>query len=250
MRRKRTLTILFFFIYLVSLKANTTAYNNGNGTVLNVLEEDNKTVIFRKHTQSLQIGNRTKPERLIIYKDIKNEKEIGRLKSGDLIEVNQYMYSSNIISGEQIIQLKIKTYMGIEGWILLKKGFKVKDIYQDELWSIDEKITINNEIIYFRKLEQSLSVWETSDILDSPSFTNSNVKFQLKSPPNVSPQINFKLISISDKKEEIDGKVDYWLKIKDKDGRIGYVFGGLVSVERGGSKYLTPENIISMNLAW
>jgi hypothetical protein len=42
---------------------------------------------------------------------------------------------------------------------------------------------------------------------------------------------------------EGDPYVDHWVKIQTDDENSGWVFGTKLDVERGGPKYLTPENV-------
>ena len=37
---------------------------------------------------------------------------------------------------------------------------------------------------------------------------------------------------------------EHWVKVKDSYGRIGWFPGDRLEVERGGFKYLSPENIV------
>jgi uncharacterized protein YraI len=52
------------------------------------------------------------------------------------------------------------------------------------------------------------------------------------------------MTAVTEETETIDGINDRWLKV-NYNGIEGWVFGGYVDYERGGSRYLTPENIIS-----
>jgi hypothetical protein len=51
---------------------------------------------------------------------------------------------------------------------------------------------------------------------------------------------------VTEQTETINGKTDFWAKIIDSKGRIGWVFCGDATIERGGPRYLTPENEIEM----
>ena len=43
---------------------------------------------------------------------------------------------------------------------------------------------------------------------------------------------------------------DRWVKIQYEEGKYGWVFGGYVSVERGGPKYMIPEHEIEFLVGW
>lgn len=58
------------------------------------------------------------------------------------------------------------------------------------------------------------------------------------------PQLTYNVVEITEESEIIDGINDRWVKIEYEKGKYGWVFGGYVSVERGGPKYMIPENEI------
>jgi hypothetical protein len=58
------------------------------------------------------------------------------------------------------------------------------------------------------------------------------------------PQINLQSICLTS--DTYPGKYDeeHWVKVKDSYGRIGWFPGNVLDVERGGPKYLSPENSV------
>ena len=62
-------------------------------------------------------------------------------------------------------------------------------------------------------------------------------------------QTNVEVVAMTQEKETIDGKSDFWLKIKYKDYE-GWIFGGYASIERGVPKYYIPENIVIFDFFW
>ena len=102
------------------------------------------------------------------------------------------------------------------------------------------KIQSGNKIWNIRRLNQWISVWTNLNIRDKPGLSGNKIsliKYE-------GPQLNYNVIEITEESEIIDGINDRWVKIEYEKGKYGWVFGGYVSVERGGPKYMIPENEI------
>lgn len=98
-------------------------------------------------------------------------------------------------------------------------------------------------------MDQTLSVWENLNIRNKPGTENTKVIYTIR-PRDTDPvQSNVDVIAMTQEKETIDGKTDYWLKIKYKNYE-GWIFGGYASAERGGPKYYIPENTVIFDLSW
>jgi hypothetical protein len=69
-------------------------------------------------------------------------------------------------------------------------------------------------------------------------------------PENKDQQINVSTLAITEELDIIDGIKDHWVKIKDGKGRIGWIFGGYATVERGGPKYYIPDNTVYFGLGY
>ncbi len=85
---------------------------------------------------------------------------------------------------------------------------------------------------------------------NSPVYAGSSVINQIRSPKKASPQMNFEPLALTEETEVIDGRKDHWIKIRFNSEIDGWIFGGYASVERGGPKYMTPENQIAFYLGW
>jgi hypothetical protein len=101
-----------------------------------------------------------------------------------------------------------------------------------------------------RKLEGSLSIWgwreDTVEILDKP---RGNVIYRVKLKPRPSYDV-VHLLAITKETDTVEGieyegtpYIDHWVKILIDDDKSGWIFGRKLDVERGGPKYLTPENV-------
>jgi hypothetical protein len=140
----------------------------------------------------------------------------------------------------------------IDTEISVIKDFRdIKYIPDDNIKNggIIETIESDGKTWTVRKLEQSLSFigWREDivDILDKP---RGNTIYKVKS---TRPNLTFvHTLAITREIDTVDGieyngklLEDYWVKIIIDDDKIGWIFGKKLDVERGGPKYLTPENV-------
>lgn len=113
--------------------------------------------------------------------------------------------------------------------------------YKDDNWTIVNKYSIENATFTERKMEGYGVIVENLNVRDKPGLKSSTVIDIIKPNGN---QFSEKFVSITEEKDFIGGKNDYWLKINYKGNKYGWVFGGYVDVLRGGYKYDIPSNII------
>lgn len=225
-------------------------YANGNGTIIETKTDGETKWIRRKHDQRIQIGDLSINERLIVYNDplSGNNTELFRLKLDDNITITEVISEEDIKNDVRKIWLKISTAQGNIGWINIGD----RDPYEDNRWSIMEIITTNGKQWTVRKQESTLSIWETLKVRDKPGL-GSTVLFDLIP---LLPQDNngwtffVDGFAITEETDTINGRKDHWVKIIDKQGRSGWIFGDDGGLERGGPKYLTPEEIVYDRLGY
>jgi hypothetical protein len=163
----------------------------------------------------------------------KQAEEVIKFESSDNIQnVNPDELNNNIISLKEyddinyVVNNDIKNGGIIE---IIKSGGKE--------WTI-------------RKLEGILSLqgWREDivDILDNPRGA---VIYKVKLKPKPSYDV-VHLLAITKETDTIEGiefdgrpYVDHWVKILIDNDKSGWIFGRKLDVERGGPKYLTPENV-------
>jgi hypothetical protein len=235
-------------INATSLKGN---YADGNGTILYSENFGDGYWILRKHIQRIQfpvwhdsfkeleIYEEPISEKVNIIATIKNETinvtQIAELKADD-----DYYY-----------WLKILTDTHINGWIFCGKHqnkyvwgekyvFRVP--YLNNRWEILETINSNGRDWTIRKMDQGVCVWFEENIYNKPGVVEENIISQII-PTEENSQIYLTVSAITEEVETINGKTDRWLKIS-YDGLDGWIFGGSTTVERGGPKYYTPENLV------
>jgi len=99
----------------------------------------------------------------------------------------------------------------------------------------------------------SLSGWREDiiDILDNP---RGNVLYRVRRKPNKDALYSVvNILAITKETDTVEGiyyedenfklSEDHWVKILIDDDKSGWVFGLKLDIERGGPKYLTPENV-------
>lgn len=87
-----------------------------------------------------------------------------------------------------------------------------------------------------------VSVWEKLNVRDAPCLGGKKV-FLLHdfTEGTKNAQENHTITAMTEETENIDGLTDHWLQIEYAPNTYGWIFGGYVSVERGGPKYYIPE---------
>jgi hypothetical protein len=254
---KRMLIFLVFLTNILILgfsQSNNHNYANGNGTISETKTDGNIRWIYRKHIQYIQIGDLSREENLNIYDKpvLENGTIIGKLKLNDNINIISVAEASKV--NHYYYWLNISMDNGINGWIFCGDynyeyaQFEVP--YFDNRWEITEKIVIHGKSWTIRKMiYQLVAVWEVLNIRDKPGLVDTKVISKIIPPENGNPQVNLNVTEATEERETIDGRTDRWLKI-NYHGVEGWIFGGYASIERGGYKYYTPENIISSRLEW
>lgn len=249
--------LLLILLALSQIVFSNPNYKNGNGTIIFSKNEDGvKTTIRKCEIDAIEIGDLLSEKNRDIFADYNFSTSIGKLKNDDIVKVievctieylNKPKDKWNNPNGE--LWYKI-IYNHIEGCICVSPNAlgEEKDPYFNNNYEVLEEIN-NGKKWTVRKLNQVVSVWENLNIRDNPGTEKSNVIYTIR-PRETDPfQTNVDVIAITEEKETIDGKTDYWLKIKYKNYE-GWIFGGYASVERGGPKYYLPEAMIDFDLSW
>ena len=212
-------------------------YNNGNGTILEQRKLNGKNWTIIKHeTYNKYIG----------WKDFNVYENLGQINDKILFVLTDRMIVSTLeiaFSEEREsdfeLWVKIKNDKGNIGWIETDGYYNQ---YDDGKWSILEEKEIDGKIMTVRKLEQYLDSTARLNVRDEPSLS-SNILFQLESQTSVNT------LAIIEETVTIDSIKDHWVKIENAEGKIGWIFGGYTDIQKGGPKYSTPENRVSLELS-
>ena len=258
--RKEMKKILISAIALLCFSALVYAvpnYNNGNGTIMFESEYNGVKTVIRKCELEVTIGDLLRKENRFVYDKYVNGTIIGKLKDNDNIEVlevctiaylNKPKNKWGNPSGEVWYKIKLNK---MTGWICLSSTTieTYTDPYYNNRYEIIEKIESTGKIWTIRALEQDIAVWEKLNVRDKPGLDGKKI-FLLHDfeEGTRSPQENHTTAAITEETETIDGLTDHWLKIEYAPKAYGWIFGGYVSVARGGPKYYTPEDIVRFYL--
>ncbi len=261
--KMKKLFIFSIFIIFCQLLFSSPNYNNGNGTIESVSEKDGiKTTIRKCEIDNVIIGNLLYDQYRTIYKNYDFSSPIGNLKDNDKIKVlqtctHEYLDKPKIkgtnFRGE--IWYKIQ-YEETIGWICINMDSETLTQnphqmvpYDDNDYEILEIIESAGKKWTIRKLGGLVAVWERLNVRDKPGLGGKKI-FLLHDYETGSPGEFYTIFATTEETEKIDGLPDHWLKIEYAPNKYGWIFGGYTTVERGGPKYYTPENIVLYDLIW
>jgi hypothetical protein len=228
-------------------------YADGNGTILDKFIENDKKVTIRKHISRFQIW--PSGEITAFAKPYADSDKLFNLKDRDYVNTLEVAYVIDLSDDSESSWVKIQDDNNRIGWLDMDDP---RDPYRNGNGAFLEKIITKDKEWTIIKLVAGLSYWETLEVRDRPGITDSSVLFKLENESRKQFSVGFsaitketdtidtiKTIRTSDATVDvINTLTDHWLKIEDDAGRIGWIFGGYCSAERGGPKYNTPEEIV------
>jgi uncharacterized protein YgiM (DUF1202 family) len=227
-------------------------YNNGNGTILAMKNEDGANWTYRKFNDTQEAWGGGKYNKVYNNPGLNNRKELFTLDQGEEFDI--YEIATDEINGKANLWVKIKNKESLEGWIYGGE----KDPYRDGNGAVLDIINIGDRTWTVKKLpEQKLMAENNLNVRDKPGLINTKVLLQIKKEdynnenwPDylVNYACNVTLLAITNEKDTIDEKEEYWVKIKDDKGREGWVFGKYLDFDgRGGLKYNRAETDVTSN---
>ncbi|MBQ0165839.1 MAG: SH3 domain-containing protein [Treponema sp.] len=248
---KRRLFLISFFLCVASLLcAETPApdYHGGNGTILRQSSDGTRNITVRKYeTAPFKAGGQLERVDPVLYDDYLTKNKIAdfrwywsKLTIHEVCEIEyigQYNRNKTPI-GE--LWFKITTD-GNTGWICYYSNY-FDDIYSGNSGEYLEVIQSGGKTWNVRRLEQSVCVYENLNVRDAPGLGGSKIGLIQMDEDHYFRSFN--TVAITDETESIDGFDDPWVKIEFEKGKFGWVFGGYVGVERGGPKFMLPEDEI------
>ena len=236
---------LFYMIFLlicISCQSKIIDYNNQNGTILEVKKVFSTKSILRKHIQSIYVSDETSPTLLDIY-------EKPSLSSAKVYQLHydQTINVVNVLTKEQLFNKNVETWLKIsmphiDGWIFLGNT----NPYINNKWEILKRTNNGSKNWTIRKLEQGIAIWNKTNVYENPGLIDCKPIYTIEAINDNNGQINLDTLAITEETDLINGTIDNWALITYKGNIKGWIFCGDATVERGGPKYLTPENIINM----
>jgi len=233
-------------------------YGNGNGTIIDQVILDNKRITTRKFEYVLELyahddwGLLKEPKKSqleFLGDSYYNPNLAYQLPTYPVItrlNFTLFMYEEKANQLVNESWLYVTTDNGENGWLELGV---IDDPFKNGSWSILETITIQNKSWTVRKLNGSLLAKIGTNIKDNPSIDAGDL-FILSSKDNSSEvYVYIDVLAITEEKDTVEGKTDHWVKIKDEQNRIGWIFGGYLYMgDRGGAKYRIPADRIFTRL--
>ncbi|MCI1209567.1 MAG: SH3 domain-containing protein [Treponema sp.] len=246
---KKNICLILIQVIIISIifAAEKPNYNEGNGTIISITNQENCKITIRKHNQKVKIGDLATEKRRIIYDDYFSKKIIGKLNDNDEINILEICRLDFTNTNKPEIWFSIKKD-NLAGWIFIGND-KYSDPYRNNCWEILGQIQDKKSIWTVRRLEQSLSVWENLNIRNLPGVKGTTVIYTIRPGDKDPAQSNVKVLAMTEELDFIDGSYDHWVKIEYK-GNIGWIFGKYTSAERGGPKYYIPKDSIGFYLGW
>ena len=230
--------LILTFIYVVSSTIFAQSNNIPNGTILDSATENGHSILIRKHEQTLTIDYSAQDFQMVLYDSPLSKNRIGDLQKKDIIQIKEiYM-----INGKEM-WLNISS-SETEGYILFQSSENIYDFYADDLWQPVETIQSGDKTWHTLKCDQGFFIYTNLNIRDKPGLAGTKIGMITANNTNY---VSVKTSEVTVEKERIDGKSERWAKIEYK-GVTGWVFGGYLSFERGGPRFITPESRLAMSL--
>lgn len=241
-------SVLFILlsVMLTAACSKPSGYDNGNGTVLGTETIEGVEWVYRKHYQTVIIGNWIAEESTMIHEQhSEGSPVLEALGFEQLLSVDRIAtsYSNNRYE----IWLHVSTDDTPSGWLFLDSGSadtaSYNDPYYNNRWEILDIIGFFNPLTVCKMNGDTVTAWGEAELRARPD-RGSRVTQTVTSP---SGQIHFSVLAMCTTPVTIDDITDYWLLVT-YEGKQGWIFGGETDVERGGPKYYTPMSIVESHL--
>jgi len=209
-------------------------YENENGALIET-DSNNEMILYkRKFVINFEIKDYCYPEIRQLYKKYDVEEKIIVFQDTALLRSSEML-----VTKSKKCWLKVEDQLSNLGWICLG----TLDPYEDDNWAIIGSVDVDGKKKILRKYTGWFSVGRNQPAYDRPSL-NGNVVWNSERTDDNS-QINFESICVTSDTYQGNYFQEHWVKVKDSHGRIGWLPGDVLDVERGGPKYLSPENRVT-----
>lgn len=243
---KRRLFLISLFLFATSLLfAGSPApdFHGGNGTILYQTFDDEMNVTVRKYeTAPFKGGDCLSDVEPALYDfytcSVKIADFIWYKDTITIHELCEIEYPNDSREGELWFQI---TTCGKTGWICYYRN-STGNLYDGIRGMYTDVIQSGGKTWNIRSLNQSICVYENLNVRDAPGLAGKKV-FLIEMDEDHYFR-SFTISEITAETETIDGLTDHWVKIEYQPGKFGWIFGGYTGVERGGPKFMLPEDQI------
>jgi hypothetical protein len=234
--------LIYFLILLITLLSCVhhppvgSSIYQGNGTLISEEETDGLVTRIRQHKQTIEILDDGNPRSFSAHQspDIESA-ALYNFATGETIQAQEYLFRSsedNLFEPES--WLSVLTPLGEKGWIKLDNA---ADLYPADTWSILPWSRTKYPGWTIRSLKSSVLVDSGTTVYQSPRREESHIAFRSEAG-------SMDYIAITEKRQTLEGVQDRWLLVPTENGELGWIFGGDISLGRGGPKYPIPTDIL------
>lgn len=213
-------------------------YRQGNGTVLSYAESPGRKVWTRRFIDKIKVETANLLNTNALYAEPGQKTFVGFLKGGTWITSSEMTVVENDDKKSVDCWIKVVDADRKEGWLYLGS----EDPYSSDNWAIIGSIKVEGKSLLLRKYTGRFDLWETQAATNAPSASGTVIWHP--QPTDDNAQINFDALEVTDETHQGKYFPEHWVKVKDTYGRIGWLPGDSLGVERGGPKYLSPEAIV------
>lgn len=210
---------------------------NENGAIIDNTKNIDLVTYIRRFIIKYEINKYCYDSIRKLYDSPNLSSEYRNLQDGIVINTLAILQKKDE-NGTSECWLNVQELRNKNGWIYLGSI----DPYKNNNWEIIGTINIDGKEVMLRKYTHSFSVTRNKPAYDKPSL-NAKIIWRAERTDN-NPQINVRAICVTSDTYQGRYFQEHWVKIKDSYDRIGWMPGDVLDVERGGAKYLSPENIV------
>lgn len=214
------------------------SYDNGNGTVLSFSEANGKKMWRRKFIDTIDVETYEFADKQFLYTEPDSEKIVCKFQNKDKLSSSEVFVIVSEKSKATECWIKVTDGNRHEGWVYVGSD----DPYFNSNWAIIGSVETEGNRQLLRRYSGIFSTWGTQAAYNEPSTSGKILWHTLRTDGN--DQINLTAICVTDKTYQGKYFLDHWVKVEDSYGRIGWLPGDALDVERGGPKYITPEAVV------
>lgn len=212
-------------------------YENENGAIIITADSNDTIKYIRRFIFEFDINQYCYPAIRQLYKSHSFSEKLITLQDNSRIRCSKI-----VVLKTNECWINIEDQSGNIGWIYLG----LQDPYEDDNWAVIGSIEMDGETVLLRKYTGWFSVGKNQPAYDKPSSKGNIIWTSERTDGN--SQINLKSICVTNNTYKNQQFLEHWVKVKDSYERIGWMPGDVLDVDRGGPKYLSPENRVRRSI--